>query len=331
MSTAELDALSEAFEKWAVSPRRPFSRGPRLRVWLVFLILRHTGASLGEVLGLSGPDDFDFDQHLVRLSGLKNQEAREVPLPVEISQQIQEALQTSWARAMGEEFFKLDGGYLRWKFYERADECGLPREKANPRALRRTRLMELFNQGLPTSVIQKVMGYRHAGSMAGQAALDEAEFADLLAYHFKRIVQKKTSARNVFSGRIVSLASDGLSVLVTIGTLDQLEIKVCITEESSQRLALEPDLLIVASVKAPQVLISPHPFKAGCNYFEGRIRYTSHSEFMYQAVLTLNDAMELCALMAGPCPPELVEGATAWAHFSPFGATLEVPVRPDRL
>lgn len=61
----------------------------------------------------------------------------------------------------------------------------------------------------------------------------------------------KTSARNVFQGRITSLRSSGLLVEVVLRTAGGLRVAALITDESRKTLALAEGKLVNAAVKAP--------------------------------------------------------------------------------
>lgn len=65
----------------------------------------------------------------------------------------------------------------------------------------------------------------------------------------------KTSARNVFQGRIISLRRSGLLVEVVLSTAGGLRITALITDESCRSLALCDGKLVNASVKAPWVMV----------------------------------------------------------------------------
>ena len=67
----------------------------------------------------------------------------------------------------------------------------------------------------------------------------------------------KTSARNVFQGRITSLRQTGILVEVAMRTAGGLRIVALITDESCRTLALAEGKLVNASVKAPWVLVTP--------------------------------------------------------------------------
>ena len=79
LSESQLNALTEAFQKWhdtAPSEKQWRLRG---RHWLTYLVLRFTGARLGEVVGsedksfrgLDDLQDVDFRQGEIRLVTLK--------------------------------------------------------------------------------------------------------------------------------------------------------------------------------------------------------------------------------------------------------------------
>lgn len=84
----------------------------------------------------------------------------------------------------------------------------------------------------------------------------------------------KTSARNVFQGRIVALRQSGLLVEAILSTAGGLRVAALITDESYRSLALEEGKLVNASVKAPWVMIEAGAPEGG----NGRVDATSGAE-----------------------------------------------------
>ena len=64
--------MTQTFEQWYDSTDKPHMRRARGRYWLVYLVLRFTGARIGEVLLLDETRDVDFRRGEIRLQTLKS-------------------------------------------------------------------------------------------------------------------------------------------------------------------------------------------------------------------------------------------------------------------
>ena len=108
----------------------------------------------------------------------------------------------------------------------------------------------------------------------------------------------KTSARNVFQGRIVALRQSGLLVEAILSTAGGLRVAALITDESYRSLALEEGKLVNASVKAPCVMIEAGAPEGG----NGRVDATSGAENRFAAVVerVREDGMVMEILAALP-------------------------------
>ena len=69
LDTLELARLADAFTAWTERAGRPDVAVSRNRVRLIYLMLRHTGARLGEVLALDDREDIDLENLSVMLGG----------------------------------------------------------------------------------------------------------------------------------------------------------------------------------------------------------------------------------------------------------------------
>jgi len=139
LDEAQLARLEKAFRSSMETSRRRADYTSRRRLWLIFLLLRSTGARLGEVLGLDPTRDLllEGERPTARFGG--NGEGREVPLPADVAAALREALADPTLAPDAARLFDMDQGHVRRKFYERAEAAGLPRELASPSVLRRSR------------------------------------------------------------------------------------------------------------------------------------------------------------------------------------------------
>lgn len=95
LDTVQLETLEQSFRSWAEAPDRPDIKSSRRRILMIFLLIRHTGARLSEVLYLSPSNDIDYKNNLVRLckGGAKTgRGCREVEISEALSSEIQKTL-----------------------------------------------------------------------------------------------------------------------------------------------------------------------------------------------------------------------------------------------
>ncbi|MGE4552635.1 MAG: TOBE domain-containing protein [Desulfovibrionaceae bacterium] len=247
----QLHALEAAFDAWRDAARGAAARLPRERLRLVFLLLRHTGARLGEVLGLDESADVDAEGGEVRLgSGAAR---RTVPLPEGLCRELRAVLQAPQSGAGRGGWFKVDPGYVRRVFYARAGEAGVPRELATPRVLRNTRAVELLRSGVPLTVVRDVLGQGSADLTSVFQTYSEGAAAHLVRRLALSALPGRTSARNTFLGQVVSVRRDGIMAEVALRTPAGTEVSAVITAQSLNTLGLTPGSPVAATVKAPLV------------------------------------------------------------------------------
>ncbi len=141
----------------------------------------------------------------------------------------------------------------------------------------------------------------------------------------------KTSARNVFQGRITSLRQSGLLVEVVLRTAGGLRVSSLITDESCKTLALNEGKLVNASIKAPWVLVqggelSPKSSPPAENCFTGVVERVREDEMVAEILVALGEGSQVCALRnRGPENPiNLAAGQTVTVFFKAFSVILTV-------
>jgi molybdate transport system regulatory protein len=296
LEPGQMDALNAAFRVRMEKARRPAQRLARMRIWLVFLLIRYAGLRLGEVLGLDEARDILLSEAKIRAGGAH---AREIPMSLPLLTHLQRMLLDNPAGVCaGGGLTRLDQGYVRRSFYARAKECGLPPEAAAPRALRRSRAVELVRGGLPLPVVEDFLGHAKRARSGELASYSGPESARLLRDYLHRESIMKTSARNVFSGRVTALRQYAFLVEVVVKTLTGLEITSVITEESCRNLNLFTGKTIVATIKAPWVTLHRDAgvVTSARNRFTGRITRVQRSDLAAEVVLELADGSRVCAL-----------------------------------
>lgn len=321
----QLLLLEESFRRWRDEAARPDSRRARDRMYLIFLLLRHTGARLGEVLDL---DDRRWPDRSSGAVALGREEARRlVPLPGAVLGELTAVLDGPSVSGNVGSFFRADPGYVRRTFYARADDCGVDRSLATPRVLRNTRAVEMLRSGVPMTVVREALGQSSLDLTSVYQKFTEGDVTSILKRFSLDSVAGRTSARNTFIGHVTEIASDAVMADVRMRTRSGLEVSAIITTESLHSLGLERGTPVAATVKAPHVNV----FRGG----DGRpasarnsIRATV-SRVRATAVLTeiageLPDGSGVCALVSSRSAEELDlrEGDDAEFRFKALSVVL---------
>lgn len=157
----QLERLMEAFRTWNEEASSSYIRSVRGRYWLTFLILRFSGARLGEILRIDDTTDIDFDQNEIGIVSPRSLPLRQILriIPVPSSVLVGVRAYTSEFPAMRGKVFALDQGNFRREFYRRAEEARIPRKISHPHILRHTRALELLKAGVPLTVVQNLLGH----------------------------------------------------------------------------------------------------------------------------------------------------------------------------
>jgi molybdate transport system regulatory protein len=158
LSDDQLRALMESFREWFEKAPNRYIRRVRGRYWLTFLVLRFTGARIGEVLDLDDSLHVDFrTQEITVVSVKKKLVKRTVPIPQKLIADV--ATYLAEFPQMRGRVFALDQGNFRREFYKRAYEACIPKELAHPHILRHTRAIELLRAGVPVTIVQELLGH----------------------------------------------------------------------------------------------------------------------------------------------------------------------------
>jgi len=315
LSPERMEALSGAFHEWSAGARRADSRRSRERMRLLFLMLRYSGARLGEVTSMDDVRDLDLERALASVG--QGERRREVPLPRVLCRELSSFLDGPMGAGLRGEVFAMDHGYVRRVFYARADECGLARELACPSALRSTRAVELLRCGVPLAVVC---------DMLGQSSKDLASvFQSFSSDDAHRIVRRlapddmglRTSARNAFLCRVTSVVRDGFMAEVGMETASGLPLYAVITAESLDNLELRPGVTVAASVKAPLVDVGTGGPRKGSarNAVQGVVAAVRTSAVLAEVTAVAPDGTPLCALVSAGAIEALGLGPGDIAEF----------------
>lgn len=311
LNKQQLEKLAESFDQWVRQSRDSRTRRSRQRVQLVFLMLRYTGARLGEILALDAAKDIDFESCLVRFPQTGGEDlpadarnmkgVREVPLPEEVVQAIRECLSRNQGLdGTAEGLFRLDQGFVRRKFHEQEKRSGIPRELLNPRCLRNSRAAELVQGGMPLRAVQAMLGYASSDFISSHVTLAEKELKHIVQQYCRKEFGMETSARNTFQGDIVNVAANNVQCEVLLRTDSGYEIAAIITNQSREKLGLEVGRPAAALIKATWVILEKGdkaPETSARNAFPGVITSIVSDEIVADVQGRLGDGTPVCALV----------------------------------
>lgn len=297
--------LEHAFLRWKNNAKRADSVRARTRMWLIFLLLRHSGARLGEVLSLDDTTCFEAQGTFIRLG--RNDRMREVPLPEVVFAEIMAVLDGPMACGSRGEFFHVDQGYFRRICYARGKECGLPQELSGPKVLRNTRAVEMLRSGIPITVVQEILGQSSLNLTASFQQFSREDIHSIV-HSTQQAMRKQTSARNSFVGHVTCIKNDSVMAEVILKTRSGLEVSAVITTDSLHNLELVKGSPVVATVKAPLVNVveCTHSLVGSArNKFEGTILRVTSSPVLSEVMGRLADGTDVCALISSQSADEL--------------------------
>ncbi|GAB7024053.1 TOBE domain-containing protein [Salidesulfovibrio brasiliensis] len=290
-----IEAFEAAFAAWKDGARRADSIRARARAWLIFRLLRHSGARLGEVLLLDDSAAFDGPGPSVRLG--TNGRTRVVPLPEEVHAEIIQTLEGPIGCGMRGGFFRLDPGYFRRICYARGAECGLTRDMSGPTVLRNTRAVEMLRSGVPITVVKEVLGQSSLDLTAAYQQFTQGDVVSIV----QKSVRNRTSARNAFVGHVTDIRTDTVMAEVRMETRSGVHISAVITMDSLHTLQLEPGAPVAATVKAPLVnVVSRDDAVLGSarNRLRAKVIRLVDSPVLTEVLGRLPDGTDVCALVS---------------------------------
>ncbi len=332
LDPVQLDRLEQSFRQWAKESRRPDIRLSRKRIWIIFLLIRYTGARLNEVLALNPFEDIDFNRRVVcfgKSGDGKNLKKREVQLPESVFNDIRSALTDADFKEFLTQLFRVDPGHVRRKFYERALSCGFSPAQGAPDAIRKARGVELIQGNVPLPVVQQILGHSTPNLAASYVKFSDKDMGQLANYFIEKESRKKTSARNMFFGKICAIRKGDIQSIVTILTIGEYTITTVITNDSLERLCLKPGLPVAAEVKAPWILLLKSDDDPQCsaeNRLTGTVVRILEGEINMEFVIRISDGTSLCAVTTRDTGRRLgiLENDVVWAVFSSIAVILHV-------
>jgi len=345
LDTEQLAAVSAAIRHWTGRNARPDVRASRLRVLLAYLLLRWTGAKLGEVLALDDRLDLDLAAGVVHFrkesgQGEEREQARdkrrdgrqagrEVRLPEPAVREMAEVLADPGLARFGGELLRLDPAHIRRKLYERAQECGLPREALNPTVLRRSRAIELLRADVPLTIVQSMLGQASPDLTASLVEFSDEDARRIMARTMEREARRTSSARNAFFGKVAAVRRGDIQAEVEVATLGGLRVVSVVTTRSIDDLGLRTGTPVVAEVKAPLVSLvkAGEPYPASIeNRLIGVVSDLRLGEITSEVMAELADGTRMAAIITTRSVRrlELKQGSQVGVLFSAFAVVLKV-------
>lgn len=295
LTRAQLDALKGAFRSWLQGARDERSRQSRTRMWLLFLLLRYTGLRLGEALELDDRTDIDLERGVARVGG---DAPREVPLPSELADALRLFFEAPMSMELRGQVFRMDQGYVRRVFSERGKGTGIPRELLNPRVLRHSRAVELLRGGVPLTVVDAMLGHQNPASQ--YVSFSDADTRRIMNHYIREDRRMKTSARNMFVGQISAIREGNILSEVEVTTATGLKVVSVITRDSFENLGLAMGMTVIATVKAPWVVLVKEDSMlrtSARNTFCGRISAVNTGQIAAEVVVDLSDGTRITSLI----------------------------------
>ncbi|MDW7772832.1 MAG: TOBE domain-containing protein [Desulfobulbaceae bacterium] len=332
LDTARLSRLEQSFREWAEATARADIRLSRQRILLIFLLIRYTGAKLNEVLSLDPFRHFDFSRHSVVFGNTRTERGRaerEVHLSAGLSREIGAMLGDPHFAKSLKKFFAVDPGFLRRKFYERAESCGFPKRLGSPEMIRKSRGAELLQNNMPLPAVQMVLGHATPSRTLSYLAFTEDEIRQIAKSCLERESARSSSARNVFWGKIQTIRRGDIQTLVVLVTITGHRIVTMITNNSLERLGLHEGKLTAAEIKAPWVIVQKGediPESSAENRFQGVITSMIRGKTSTEYVIRIDGGTELCAVASteSGMRMDLQEKSRVWALFNCFSVVLHI-------
>lgn len=298
LDSARLEVLEQSFRDWIGASRRVDTSFSRARMLYLFMLLRYTGARLGEVLSVSDEDILIADSK-VRLGA--GECLRRVPIPAALCSELALFLDSPARVAFKGKIFDFDQGHIRRYFYERAQGAGLAREMGAPRVIRNSRAVEMLRSGVPLTVVSEVMGQASLDFAHDFQCFTESDVSSIVKRLALDGMSRKTSARNTFIGHVTQVDQDGLMAAVSLETETGIGVHSLITVESLKSLGIEEGSPVVATVKAPQVGVCPASesgFSSARNCFRAKVARVQKTAVMAEVSGRMDGGAALCALVS---------------------------------
>ena len=332
LDAVQLHQLEQSFRDWVEATSRADIRRSRRRILAIFLLIRYTGAKLSEVLNLDPRQDIDTQRQSIRFG--RTQEStgrpiRDVQLSESLCRELQAIVAESSALHASSDMFSVDPGFVRRKFYERAEACDLAKQLGAPEVLRRSRAVELMQSNMPLPAVQMLLGHSTPNLTSAYVSFSEDDIHQVTRYYMEKESARKTSARNRFFGKIQAIRQGDIQTRVELLTIGGHRIATVITRESDDRLGLKVGALITAEVKAPWVMLQKRgnpPKSSADNILDGIVKQIHRGKINTEFIVRISGGTEVCSLVTTESGRRLglAKGDPVWVVFNSFAVVLLV-------
>ncbi|MBU1171454.1 MAG: TOBE domain-containing protein [Proteobacteria bacterium] len=328
LDSVQLGDLEQSFRTWARDSNRKDVQNARKRILMVFLLIRYTGAKLNEVLGLKPFADINFSKHeLVFPTPPISSGSRIVPIPEDVSREIEAALSKPDFRDSLKQGFNVDPAFVRRKFYERALDCGFSKHLGGPEMIRKARAVELLKGNMPLPAVQSLLGHARPNQTSSYVSFSKDEINQATRLFMERESSRKTSARNAFFCKISHILMGDIQTRVDMVTMEGHHVTTVITTDSLKALGLAKGSLITAEVKAPWIDLykgKTEPLSSAENRFQGVITDIKKGTVNSEYVIQVSSKTALCSIVSSDVENRLSlrTGDRVWALFNCFAVVL---------
>lgn len=332
LDSGRLNKLEQSFRGWVEETSRPDVRLSRKRILLIFLLIRYTGAKLNEALSINPLADIHFGRQSVFFRNDDDgtgQNMREVFISKALSDEFHSMLAEPEFRKSLENTFGADPGFVRRKFYERAQACGFSKEMGGPEMIRKSRGVELMQNNMPLPAVQMLLGHSTPNLTSSYVSFSKEDMLQVTKYFIEKESSRKTSARNSFFGKISLLQRSDIQTLVELSTIEGHRVTTVITNDSAKRLGLKEGKMITAEVKAPFVIVQKtdeEPRTTAENIFRGTLEQINTGKVNTEYVVRISEGTSLCSVITTQSGRNLnlKKGDQVWALFNSFAVVLHV-------
>ena len=327
LDSLQLIQLEWSFRQWVRLTNRYETRLTRHRIFIVFLLIRYTGATLNEVLTLNLFVDLVDQVVFFRQSDASECPVREVTLAQHIAQEIRETLGNPDFCDMLTSFHSLNPSTVRHTFFERTEACRFSRGLGTPESIRMARVMELLRQDISPRKIEQLLGVslsRHTLNRKTPPSKNNKFPVQSLPVS---ALTSTTLERNCLICMVVSMQSDLLQSQVHLLTYAGHPISAIITSNSAERLSLKSGNIVTAEIKAHLINLQVH----GCNAtssvdngFSGKIIEITRGQVSWECVVNIGGAINIYSLHSAHYAATLglKVGKSVWVSFNSFAIIL---------
>ena len=316
----QLARLDAWWKDWAGKPAQEKQLRVRLRLYFIYLLIRHGGLRLGEALSLNDGRDLVFSTATIRVAG-----SRDIQIQEQAMATLLRIVEHPALAGHHGTLSRMDPGYVRKSFYHAAGACGLERTMGGPRMLRHARGAELMENGVPATIVQKLLGLQSPVQAIRLKEFQDGEARQIIHAHLRRETLRRSSARNAFAGCISRIQESRNMAQITLTALSGLEVTAIISMESMRGLDLRRGQTATAQVKAPWVVLSPPDSGTSCaNNFQGTVLFVREGSLEASVRLRLSDGTGMAAMLSLEALHRLglKEGSPCTVSFSAMAVVL---------